>query len=150
MYETVLVPTDGSEATVETLRHAMDLAERHDATVHALYVIDERKYHALPEGRRAEARETLERKGERAVEEVAVHGAEVGVPVRTMIREGIPSEAIVQHADGGDVDVIVIGTHGSADHDRHVKLGSVAARVVENAPVPVFVAHIGGDTVPAG
>lgn len=148
MYDTVLVPTDGSESTVEVLDHAVDLARRHDATIHAMYVVDERKYHALPEDRRSEAQETLELKGERAVEEIAMRCEEADVDVQTMIREGLPSEVIVQHAGGTDVDVVVIGTHGSADHERHVKLGSVTQRVIENATVPVFVVQIGHDTEP--
>jgi nucleotide-binding universal stress UspA family protein len=146
MYDTILVPTDGSEATTETLEHALDLARRHDATLHALYVVDERKYHAMPPDRRDEAKETLQRKGERAVDEIAMRADEVGVDATTVVREGVPSESIVQHAEGNDVDVVVIGTHGSADHERRVKLGSVTQRVVENGTVPVFVVHIEPET----
>ena len=149
MYDTVLVPTDGSETTIETLRHALDLADRHDATVHAMYVVDERQFHALPTDRQDQAQETLERKGERAVDEVRMRAEEKGVPVQTMIREGIPSEVIVQHAESADVDAIVVGTHGQADHDRQVKLGSVTERVVKNAGVPVMVVHIDPQTEPA-
>jgi nucleotide-binding universal stress UspA family protein len=128
MYEKILVPTDGSEATTEALEHALDLAERHDATVEALYVVDERKYNGMGPDRRDEARETLERKGERAVEEVAMRAV------------------VVQHAQGTDVDVIVIGTHGRSRHGHEATLGSVTRRVVENATVPVFVVHIDTET----
>jgi len=142
-YDRILVPTDGSEAIVDVLEHALDMADRHDATVEALYVVDERQYHALPADRRAEAEETLERKGERAIEEVQMRADELGVDATGSVREGIPSETIVKHTRGSSNDVVVIGTRGSADDDRHVKLGSVTRRVVENARVPVFVVHIG-------
>lgn len=147
MYDRVLIPTDGSEATTETMKHALDLADRHDAAVHALYVVDERQYGGLPPERRDEAEETLHKKGERAVAEVEMRADELGVETATTaVREGIPSEVIVQHAQGNDVDVIVVGTHGEADHERRVRLGSVTRRVVESATVPVFVVHIGADT----
>jgi nucleotide-binding universal stress UspA family protein len=146
MYDTILVPTDGSEATVDVLEHALDLADRHDATIHAMYVIDESNYYSLPEDRQAEAEETLERKAERAVEEVEMHAAEVGVDCERHIRTGAPDEVIVQHASGNDVDVIVMGTHGYADRSRFVKIGSVTERVARNADVPVFVVHIDDDT----
>ena len=83
MYEDVLVPTDGSEGTAETLRHAVELAGNHDATLHALAVVDERKARSLPEERRDEAMETMHRRAERAVDEVAMRAEEADVPVRT-------------------------------------------------------------------
>jgi nucleotide-binding universal stress UspA family protein len=144
MYEDVLVPTDGSEGTAETLRHAVDLVGNHDATLHALAVVDERKARSLPAERRDEAMETMHRRAERAVDEVARRAEEANVPVRTAVREGAPAERVLDYAE--DVDVVVIGTHGRSDHERYVRLGSVAQRVVENARVPVFVVHIDGDT----
>jgi nucleotide-binding universal stress UspA family protein len=146
MYEGILVPSDGSEGTVDTLEHALPMARNHDATVHALSVVDERKYQSLPDARRAEARETMERKAERAIEEVVIRAEEMDVPVERAVRTGIPSERILQYARQRPIDVIVMGTHGRTDHDRYVKLGSVTQRVVENASIPVFVVQIEGDT----
>ncbi|MFL9709025.1 universal stress protein, partial [Aeromonas veronii] len=40
MYETILVPTDGSEVAETAVNHALDLAETYDATVHTIYVVD--------------------------------------------------------------------------------------------------------------
>ena len=51
MYDDILVPTDGSGGTDETLRHAADLAKRHGATLHALYVVDKRVYFAAGDDR---------------------------------------------------------------------------------------------------
>lgn len=144
MYNDVLVPTDGSEGTAETLRHAVELARNHEATLHALAVVDERKARSLPAERRDEAMETMHRRAERAVGEVVTRAEEVDIPVQTVVREGIPAQRILDYAE--DVDVVVIGTHGRSDHERYVRLGSVAQRVVENARVPVFVIHIDGNT----
>jgi nucleotide-binding universal stress UspA family protein len=146
MYDAILVPTDGSEGTTQTLEHALNLARTHDAAVHALAVVDERKYQTLPEERREEARETMERLAERAVGEVEMRAEELEVPVETAVRVGIPAERILDYAQQPAVDVIAIGTHGRSDHERYVRLGSVTQRVVENADVPVFVVHIDGDT----
>ena len=70
MYDAILVPTDGSEGTAKTLEHAIEMAQHHDATIHALSVVDERKYRSLPDERRDEGRDTMERRAERAVGEV--------------------------------------------------------------------------------
>jgi nucleotide-binding universal stress UspA family protein len=146
MYDGILVPTDGSDQTADVLEHAITMAGNHDATVHALSVVDERKYQALPEQRRDEARETMAKRAERAVEEVETRAAEFDRPTQTAVRTGVPAQRIIEYAREEGVDVVVIGTHGRSDHDRYVRLGSVTQRVVENADVPVFVVHIGGDT----
>jgi nucleotide-binding universal stress UspA family protein len=144
MYDAILVPTDGSEGTAETMRHAIHMARDNEATVHALSVVDDRKYQTLPEERRHEARETMEKQAEQAIEEIRERADEFGLDVQTATRVGSPAERILQYASQTDVDVIVIGTHGRSDHERYVRLGSVTQRVVENANVPVFVVHIGG------
>lgn len=142
MYDAVLVPTDGSDETAEVLRHAVEMADNHGAAVHGLSVIDERQFQSLPDDRRDEARETMERRAQRAAEEVKMRAEEFDLEAETVIREGIPAERILQYTHQQDIDVVVIGTRGRSDHERYVRLGSVTQRVVENAGVPVFVVHI--------
>ncbi|MHB9285580.1 universal stress protein [Halobacteriales archaeon Cl-PHB] len=146
MYDRVLVPTDGSEGTSKTLDHALDLASRHDATVHAMAVVDERQFEGLAGEHRFETEQTLQDNCERAVEKVIDRAAAEGVDCETVIREGVPSQRIVEYAAEDGIDVVVMGTHGRSAHERIATLGSVTQRVVENADVPVFVVHIGRDT----
>jgi nucleotide-binding universal stress UspA family protein len=146
MYDTILVPTDGSEGTAKTLDHAVELARRYDAAVHALAVVDERQFEVLDGDSKYETQVTLEANCERAVDSVRGRAETEGVPVETAIRQGVPSQRIVEYAAENGVDVIVMGTHGRSDHERIATVGSVTQRVVENASVPVFVVHIGRDT----
>jgi Universal stress protein family. len=46
----VLVPVDGSEASHEAVDYAIEIADEYDATVHALYVLDEEVVRALETG----------------------------------------------------------------------------------------------------
>ncbi|MFB6131262.1 MAG: universal stress protein [Salinigranum sp.] len=142
MYESILVPTDGSEGVEQALEHALDLADRHDATVHSLYVVDRRLYFAADDGDQESVRERLEARGERAVEAVRERAEAAGLNVQTAIREGYPDRDIVEYAEEHDVDVVVMGSHGRTGRDRLTHLGSVTERVVENAPCPVFVIPI--------
>jgi nucleotide-binding universal stress UspA family protein len=142
MYDRILVPTDGSEGVDRTLEHALALARDHDATVHALYVVD-RRFELAADEDREDLIEELTSRGEEAVASVADAAADAGVDAVTSVREGIPYKSILGYADEADIDVIVMGTHGRTGRDRLAHLGSVTDRVVENATVPVFVINIG-------
>ena len=90
MYETLLVPTDGSETVERTLPHALSLAADHDATIHALYVVDQRVVRASSDELREDVRADLEEQGETAVETVAEHASEAGIDAETTLRYGTP------------------------------------------------------------
>ena len=53
---------------------------------------------------------------------------------------GRPAERINHHAQDGEHDLVVMGTHGKTGLER-VMLGSVAETVVRTCPVPVLVTH---------
>ncbi|MFB6107858.1 MAG: universal stress protein [Haloplanus sp.] len=142
MYDAILVPTDGSEGVEETLRHALSLARDHDATVHALYVVD-RRFELAADEDREELTARLADRGEEAVAAVADRAREAGLDAVTDVREGIPYKTVLDYVEEAGVDVVVMGTHGRTGRDRLAHLGSVTDRVVENATVPVFVVNIG-------
>ncbi|WP_340101382.1 universal stress protein [Salinibaculum salinum] len=143
MYDRILVPTDGSEGTEKTLDHAVEMATRYDADIHALAVIDERQFEQLEGDQKFETETTLEDHCERAVARVAERAGSEGIAVTTAIRSGVPSQRIIEYAAENGIDVVIMGTHGRSDHERIATVGSVTQRVVENAEVPVFVVHIG-------
>jgi len=143
MYDDILLPTDGSKGTAETVEHAIAIARDNDATVHVLYVLDRRRYRAADDATKEEVRKSLEEEGERAVEDLQVRLEEAGVAVETAIRDGIPHREIATYADDADVDLVTMGTHGRTGRDRVEKLGSVTDRVVKSVERPVLVVDIG-------
>jgi nucleotide-binding universal stress UspA family protein len=138
MYETLLVPTDGSETVDRTLPHALRLAADHGATVHALYVVDQRVVKASSDELREDVRTDLERQGEAAVEAVAERASEASVECETAVRHGTPDKEVVAHAEETGADVIVIGPHGKTPRKKIEGLGSVSDRVVADAGTSVF------------
>jgi nucleotide-binding universal stress UspA family protein len=60
------------------------------------------------------------------------------LPGEIHIREGKPAEEILEAADELGVGMIIIGSHGRTGLERAI-FGSVAERVVKNAPMPVLV-----------
>ena len=142
LYERILVPTDGSEATERAVREAVDLAAAHDATIHALYVLNTASFASIPTESSVDGvSEMLEREGDVALDAVEAIAQEHGVPVERVQLDGSPAREIIRYADRSDVDLIVMGTHGRGGIDR-LLLGSVAERVVRSATVPVLTVRV--------
>jgi nucleotide-binding universal stress UspA family protein len=143
MYDRILVPTDGSSGTDETLDHAFHIAADNEATVHALYVVDRRLFLAADEDTQDDVIATLEAEGDAALDAAETAGANAGVEVVGERREGIPHTEIMSYAEEMDADLLVMGTHGRTGRDRLASLGSVTERVVGNAGRPTLVVDIG-------
>jgi nucleotide-binding universal stress UspA family protein len=141
MYDDILLPTDGSESMDAVIEHAADIAARRDATVHALYVIDDRSFLTLQEGMQADVVEGLRSEGEEATASAADRLDADGVAVRTAIRQGNPADEVLAYVDEAGIDLVVMGTHG-ADYERNM-LGSVSQKVVTMSDVPVLTVNIG-------
>jgi nucleotide-binding universal stress UspA family protein len=142
----ILAPTDFSAHSEQAVRYACGLAARLGTELHLLHVLSE----ILPAGpdpllmpvmppeyyeeNEQRARETLGRLLQPAW----------GSPrsVVTAVRWGSPVEAIVAYAVDSKVDLIVIATHGRTGLS-HVLLGSVAERIVREAPCPVLTIRSG-------
>jgi nucleotide-binding universal stress UspA family protein len=134
MIETAVIATDGSESVERAVDVALDLARRFDATVHALYVVDESEVDSSPEAIRVDMREALEESGEEALDDVRER---TDSDVRTVVRNGRPAAEICGYARENDVDLVATGTRGRHGENRFL-IGSVAERVVRSCPTPVL------------
>jgi nucleotide-binding universal stress UspA family protein len=137
MYETILVPTDGSAGADVAATHAVDLAKAHGATVHALYVVDVRMSPISADMDHDEVVALVDEAGERPTAAVIDRAKRAGVPSVEAIRLGIPHQAIEAYADDEGVDLVVMGTHGRTGIE-HALVGSVTERVVRTLDVPVL------------
>ncbi|WP_435316829.1 universal stress protein [Haloarchaeobius sp. TZWSO28] len=134
MFDTVVIATDGSESVRRAVTVGLDLAERFEATVHALYVVDASEVESSPESVRDEFRAALEESGEEALETVT---AETDAEVVTAVREGRPAAEICEYTREVDADLVATGTRGRHGENRFL-IGSVAERVVRTCDRPVL------------
>ncbi|ELZ13386.1 UspA domain-containing protein [Haloterrigena salina JCM 13891] len=134
MYQDVLIPTDGSDGTRQSIDHGMAIAQQFGATIHALSVVPEGPLGTLQS-------DTAIAAADRAVERVEREATRKGVEVVTAVEQGVPHEEILEYADEHDVDMIVMGTQGRTGLDR-VLVGSVTERVVRMADVPVVTVRL--------
>jgi nucleotide-binding universal stress UspA family protein len=139
--ERIVVPTDGSEASFAAVPHALALAERFDALVEVVAVVDERSKERVYTVQTAleEVAGGLEATAQRATERVAAQARNRGLDVETTVVDGIPSRTVCAHAEASGADLVVLASHGRTGL-AHYLLGSVAERVVRNSVVPVLTA----------
>jgi nucleotide-binding universal stress UspA family protein len=138
MTEHLLLPVDGSPQSVEALRFA---ASEWDApTVTLLHVIDPVASPSRPSAFPGGSEEWYENTRESAelLLERARAAFDEKADVRSRIEVGRPAQSIVSVAKEGDVDHIVMGSHGREGISRII-LGSTAEYVVRRSPVPVTI-----------
>lgn len=136
MYNSILLPTDGTPQMDPVVDHAGTLAGVHDATLHVVHVVNTASLNELPvESTWEGLSKALQEEGRETLNDVQRRVDDV--TVETALLEGSPASEIVSYADTNDCDLIVMGTHGRSGVDR-LLLGSVAERIVRKASVPVM------------
>lgn len=123
---TILYPTDFSSYSNQAYLHAVAIAERHSASLTVAYV-------AGPD----QKDESDHWRGQ--LEQI--RPANPAIPVKHVFLQGDPAAEIVGYAREARFDLIVMGTHGRTGLDRIV-LGSVAERVLRDAPCSVLVVKL--------
>ncbi|WP_049925283.1 universal stress protein [Halopiger goleimassiliensis] len=149
MYDTILVPTDGSHVAENAVDHAVELASTYDAEVHALYVVDldamdvavgTEQIDRFKQGDLSDLPE-LEQRARNATGYVADRAADAGLEVIEAVVAGNPHKRIATYADDHDVDLIVMGSAGRGGV-RRMLLGSVAERTLRATDRPVLVVDV--------
>jgi nucleotide-binding universal stress UspA family protein len=135
MYDTILVPTDGSDHSVRAAEHARYLSGLFDAEVHVVSAMDVQGSGGLFDagGVSEEFVDRMRAECERAIASVT----EEVDDVTTEVLRGDPADAILEYAEDAGVDVVAMGTHGRRGLNRYL-MGSVTERVVRLSEVPVL------------
>lgn len=136
---TILLATDLSSASANAEDLAFELATRLQGALLLVSVIDPRGLW-MPTGGYRQRMDQARDARQIAAQGIVNRARREGVPVRTLIWEGDPGEAIVEAAIAEGVDLIVVGSHQRRGVDRLV-MGSVSEQVVRTSPVPVVVAR---------
>jgi len=142
MYNKILVPVDGSEASNLGLVEAIKLAKVQSGKIRLIHVVNEfvmttQSDIGFDVGQLIEG---LRETGKQILNDAAATVRVAGVVVDTVCEEMIGGEAgehIAHQAKAWPADIIVMGTHGRRGIRRMV-MGSDAEFVVRHAPVPVL------------
>jgi nucleotide-binding universal stress UspA family protein len=136
---TILVACDGSEASIEAGRYALEFAHAEGAEVVFCTVVDPNvmrwsraEYGYDPE----QLMTTVAQEAARLLEHTLGEAKNSGVPARSLLRYGDTCEEILESARDANADLIVLGTHGRRGLGR-LFLGSVAESVLRRSALPV-------------
>jgi len=142
MYTDILIPTDGNDHVEPAITYGLDIADRYDATVHALHVVDR-----SPLERNLELTalnpdlEPLPDQwydaGDAATQQIAKRAAEHNLDVVSEVRRGVPAREIRSYITDAGIDLVCMGTRGHTGLDRFL-LGSVTTRIIRTVNIPVL------------
>ena len=157
----VLYATDLSKNSAYAFRYAVNSAEKHDAKIHILNVLEKLSSTAESmmsvyfsrekiEAIREESMEGLMNRIQKRLEEFCkrelLDKPECQERVASIqVVEGDPAEEILRKADDLKADIVIMGTHGKGLL-AHTFLGSVAEKVLHRIKIPVFIIPIPQET----
>ncbi|MGB4590083.1 MAG: universal stress protein [Clostridiaceae bacterium] len=132
----LLIPIDGSQASLNAFEKAVEIAKNYHFSMKILSVVNVR---AVSDDR-AELVDIMIKDVTDKMEELVNKTDLTGVDVETEVIYGEAYTTILDVAEKDNVDLIVIGNRGQSRIERFF-LGSVANRVISEAKCPVLVIH---------
>jgi nucleotide-binding universal stress UspA family protein len=140
MYNTILVPLDGSKRAETILRHVENLAERYGATVILLQVVEPVPLSIGLEKPYAVFREEYERRIKQAesyLADLQEGFRKKGIEAQTHVLHGAVVDEIINTAEREGADIIAMASHGRSGLSQ-VFYGSVAAGVLHRIDRPLL------------
>ena len=150
----ILYATDLSKNSAYAFRYAVNSAQKHDARIHILHVIEtlsptteglllsyleqETFEHLKEEKHQAAIKRIKDRLNEFARRELKDDPGTLKLVASITVVFADPASEILQKADELNCDVVIMGTHGKGIIS-HAFLGSVSERVLHRIRKPVFI-----------
>jgi nucleotide-binding universal stress UspA family protein len=136
VYRSILVAVDGSPDAEAALAHAASLARDQNARLTLLTAIPPLPATALLASGAAPPRSEVIRHYADTLRH-ATDSLPDDISVTTLLVEATPARALIQRAESGDYDLVVMGSHG---HGRlhNSLLGCVSQKVLSASPIPVL------------
>lgn len=150
MYRKILVPVDGSTASLKGLDEAIKLAKSSGAALKLVHVVNEFIMDAgyVPSIHYEQLILSLRDLGKKVLQAAERVAREQNVAVECELVEtigGPAADSIVEAARNWPADLILMGTHGRRGL-RRLAMGSDAELVLRKSPVPVLMVRDAPET----
>lgn len=140
MFEKILVPVDLSEVSPEMVPVVREMAEKHNAELHFLFVVRVLEHFTalyVPDLSITKMEQEMIAGAEKRLEEFVQEFFGDYSKISSRVVLGDASEEIVNYVNNRMIDLVIVGTHGRKGLEK-VFFGSVAEKVVKTCPVPVL------------
>ncbi|PKR79848.1 hypothetical protein CW751_12895 [Brumimicrobium salinarum] len=138
----ILVPTDFSEYALNAAKLAASIAKKTDTRIYFLHVVSMPVYETgvIPGQSRQDVAEGLFilKKVKMDFEKLLNEDFLKGINVATAIQYDGVYESVVSQADKHDIDLIVMGTHGSSGYVNDFFIGSNTDKIVRLSETPII------------
>lgn len=136
MFKNLLLASDGSDHSYRSALKAVELAKLYKGKIDVIYVIDETtsKSDVLINNSKYEV---VKRRKEKLADIVALLEKE-RIEYEIFFRHGEPGPTIVQFANKGHYDCVIVGSRGLNNLQTMV-LGSVSHKIAKRVEVPVLI-----------
>ncbi|PEN15214.1 universal stress protein [Longibacter salinarum] len=138
----ILVPTDFSACAQHALTKAVDLAERFDATLHVLHVVDELdpEFYGIDDAQKkaTQIRARIREEAQDRLNHMVPDGESIEIDTAVSVHLSFDVAATIHdYIEENGIDLVVMGTHGHRNIER-LMLGNVADKLVRHARCPVI------------
>ncbi|MCB1196917.1 MAG: universal stress protein [Deltaproteobacteria bacterium] len=136
MFTNIIVPVDFSKSSIRTAKQAVTLAQKYDAALHLIHVIEPSETIPYPihielESYREQAHTSATEKMQALVTELAYTNC------KNTIAYGIPHTEINTYAKQHHIDLIMVAPHGKSGVERFF-VGSVTDRLVRTSDCSIL------------
>lgn len=140
-FKKILFPCDFTDASKKIVPYVLSTAEKYGAQLYVFHAVDDLEGWGgvyMPYSHREDIIRQAMEQAEKLMDDICKEQLDAYPNLVKRLVSGNPAEQILQTVQNEGIDMIIIGTHGRGGLE-HFIFGSVAEKVVKQAPVPVMV-----------
>jgi len=137
LFSRILVAVDGSESAKRAFKRSVYLAQRCNSKLVIIHVVLDSTYGG-DSAATFQLIEELKERGKNLLDESKKEAMRNGVQVETLLRLGDHAQVLIETANKGDYELIMMGSRGLSPF-KELLLGSVSFKVIHHARCPVMV-----------
>lgn len=139
-FKKILFPTDFSKIAEYTLDYAISMAEKYNAQLHLLHVVDESVDMTgfyLPHSSIETDETNMVKAAEKTLDRLCHLKLKNIKGYESQVMEGTPSKEIVKYVNENGIDLLIMGTHSKKGIEQLI-FGSTTKKVCKMVSCPVL------------